>query len=66
MLRPPGGAAAALNARGAEPYFLLFFFVVFFFAGFFVAFFFAAIGAPSSERPFVSMEHPRMDKLCGG
>jgi hypothetical protein len=36
---------------------LLFFFVVFFFAaGFFVAFFFAAIGAPSSERPFVTME----------
>jgi hypothetical protein len=34
-------------------YFLLFFFMVFFFAaGFFVAFFLAAIGAPSSERPF--------------
>jgi hypothetical protein len=50
-------AAAALDSRGAELYFLLFFFVVFFFAaGFFVAFFFAAIGAPSSERPFVTME----------
>jgi hypothetical protein len=53
-------AAAALDSRGAEPYFLLFFFaaVFFFAAGFFVAFFFAAIGAPSSERPFDSGRTP--------
>jgi hypothetical protein len=66
MLRPPDGAAAALNVEGAEPYFLLFFFPPLRFAGFFVAFLFAAIGAPSSERPFVTMDSFGMDKLCGG
>ncbi len=60
-------AAAALNARELSSYFLLFFFVVFFFAaGFFVAFFLAAIGAPSSERPFDSDDTFGMDKLDGG
>jgi hypothetical protein len=55
MLRPPEGGRA--SSRGAEPgYFFLPRFI-FFAAGFlvvffFAAFFFAAIGAPSSERPF--------------
>ena len=61
-------AAAALNTRELTCYFLLvFFFVVFFFAaGFFVAFFLAAIGAPSSERPFDLKDTFEMDKLGGG
>jgi hypothetical protein len=41
--------------------------VVFFFAaGFFVAFFLAAIGAPSSERPFDVEDTFGMDKLARG
>jgi hypothetical protein len=55
--------ARRLNER-CSYFFVAFFFVVFFFAaGFFVAFFLAAIGAPSSERPFDVEVTFRMDKL---
>jgi hypothetical protein len=68
MLRPPeGGRELDTEDERCSYFFVLFFFVVFFFAaGFFVAFFLAAIGAPSSERPFDLEDTFRMDKLAGG
>jgi hypothetical protein len=65
--RPKAAASSTLEDERCSYFFVLFFFVVFFFAaGFFVAFFLAAIGAPSSERPFDLEDTYRMDKLAGG